>query len=78
MTIDQFGAWLLFVIPSLMVLFIENLPLMDFIILLVPISIFLLSLFFIAEHAFVESCQQGFEEWENSILPKWFYRRWIR
>lgn len=76
MTEDQFLAWLLFVIPLLC--FIGKPIVTETIIAMICFSILPIGLFFVAENIFIEHCKKGYKDWEDSIFPLFFYKRYIR
>lgn len=76
MTENQFYAWLLFVFPILFC-FNNKIPFEYQIVLVIVISIYSLLLFVIAENEFIKDCKKGYKNWEESILPHTFYRRYL-
>lgn len=76
MTENQFYAWLLFASPIL-ICFDNKIPFEHQIVLVVFMSIYLLLLFVIAENEFIKDCKKGYKNWEESILPRIFYRRYL-
>ena len=77
MTEDQFFAWLLFALPVLLCFGKPTVSFQNQIILALFVSIFPIGLFFIAEKEFIKDCKKGYKNWEESILPQIFYRRYL-
>ena len=77
MTENQFSAWLLFVLPVLACFGNPTVSFQNQIILALFVSIFPIVLFFIAEKEFIKDCKKGYKNWEESILPQIFYRRYL-
>ena len=74
---NQFSAWLLFALPVLVCFGNPTLSFQNQIILALVVSIFPIVLFFIAEKEFIKDCKKGYKNWEESILPQIFYRRYL-
>ena len=77
MTENQFSAWLLFALPVLACFGNSTLSFQNQIIFALFVSIFPIVLFFIAEKEFIKDCKKGYKNWEESILPQIFYRRYL-
>ena len=74
MTEDQFLAWLLFVAPLLM--FLGKPIVTETIFAFICFSIIPIGLFFVGENEFIKSCKKGYKDWEDSILPQFFYKKY--
>ena len=75
MTEDQFCAWLLVAFPVLACFFNTAMSLQERFIAALVVSIFPIMLFIIAENEFIKDCKKGYTDWEESILPQWFYKK---
>ena len=78
MTESQFCAWVIFALPVLMVFGQGSYESFYYMFeVLFVLSIFPIGLFIIAENEFIKNCKKGYVEFEDSIFPLWFYKRWI-
>ena len=75
MTENQFLPWLLFAFPVLLCFCNTAMSLQERFIAALVVSIFPIMLFIIAENEFIKDCKKGYNDWEESVLPQWFYKK---